>query len=74
MAADLESASEKLSSSENSRHDQPDGKLGQNAIEHDEKDSVVDWDGPDDPSNPMNWPAWKRLTQVIIASAFLLTA
>ncbi|KAJ5114106.1 hypothetical protein N7456_002640 [Penicillium angulare] len=21
---------------------------------------VVDWDGPDDPQNPLNWPVWKR--------------
>ena len=20
----------------------------------------VDWDGPDDPHNPRNWPVWKR--------------
>lgn len=22
--------------------------------------TAVDWDGPDDPGNPMNWPIWKR--------------
>lgn len=20
----------------------------------------VDWDGPDDPHNPRNWPTWRR--------------
>ncbi|KAJ5693028.1 hypothetical protein N7462_002451 [Penicillium macrosclerotiorum] len=22
--------------------------------------NLVDWDGPDDPENPRNWPAWRR--------------
>ena len=39
----------------------------QTTIEHETKDNVVDWDGPDDPQNPRNWPAWKRMTQVILA-------
>ena len=46
----------------------------QTAIEQKPKDNVVDWDGPDDSQNPRNWPTWKRMTQVILASAFLLTA
>lgn len=25
----------------------------------------TDWDGPDDPEDPMNWPEWIRLYQVI---------
>ena len=23
--------------------------------------NLVDWDGPDDPDNPLNWPQWKKL-------------
>lgn len=25
----------------------------------------TDWDGPDDPENPQNWPAWKRHMHII---------
>lgn len=70
MAADLESAQEKLAvSSEDGHHDQQSSKPDEKT-----NDNVVDWDRPDDPQNPRNWPAWKRMTQVVLASAFLLTA
>lgn len=63
MASDLEAAKEKAVST---------SELITTKLET--KDNIVDWDGPDDPDNPRNWPAWKRMTQVILASAFLLTA
>lgn len=25
----------------------------------------LDWDGPDDPDNPLNWPAWKRRIHIL---------
>lgn len=31
--------------------------------------NVVDWDGPDDLDNPMNWPKSRRLACVVLASA-----
>ena len=31
--------------------------------------NIVDWDGPDDPANPMNWPAWKVKTHIFLVSA-----
>ena len=74
MAADLESAHEKPAISEDGHHDQQSSESKQTELEQRTKDNIVDWDGPDDPQNPMNWPAWKRLTQVFLASAFLLTA
>jgi hypothetical protein len=74
MAVDLESAHEKPSVSEDGHHDQQSSESDQTAIEQEAKDNVVDWDGPDDPQNPRNGPAWKRMTQVVLASAFLLTA
>jgi len=74
MAADLESAREKPAVLEDGHHDQPSREFNQVATEQEIKDNVVDWDGPDDPQNPRNWPAWKRMTQVVLASAFLLTA
>ena len=74
MAADLESAHEKLAISGDGHYDQQSSEPDQTAIEQETKDSVVDWDGPDDLQNPRNWPAWKRMTQVVLASAFLLTA
>ncbi len=74
MAADLESAPEKPGILEDGNHDQQSSEPDQTAIEQETKDTVVDWDGPDDPQNPRNWPAWKRMIQVVLASAFLLTA
>jgi hypothetical protein len=68
MAADLESAHENFI--EKQQSSEPD----QTAIEQETKGNVVDWDGPDDPQNPRNWPAWKRMIQVFLATTFLLTA
>ena len=31
--------------------------------------NIVDWDGPDDPSNPMNWPPWKVKTHIFLVSS-----
>lgn len=31
--------------------------------------NVVDWDGPDDPTNPLNWPPWKIKTHIFLVSA-----
>ncbi|KAL3440555.1 major facilitator superfamily domain-containing protein [Aspergillus insuetus] len=74
MAADLKSAHGKPGTSADSQHDRQSSERDQTAIERQTKDNIVDWDGTDDPENPMNWPAWKRTTQVVLASAFLLTA
>ena len=31
--------------------------------------NIVDWDGPDDPQNPMNWPAWKVKLHIFLVSS-----
>ena len=31
--------------------------------------NIVDWDGPDDPQNPMNWPFNKKWGSVLLVSA-----
>ncbi|PWY65698.1 MFS general substrate transporter [Aspergillus heteromorphus CBS 117.55] len=37
--------------------------------------NVVDWDGPNDPHNPRNWPVWRRAMLVgIIASVVFSTS
>ncbi|KAF3480260.1 putative transporter [Arthroderma uncinatum] len=36
--------------------------------------SVVDWDGPDDPANPLNWPSPKINLHIAIVSLFILNA
>lgn len=33
---------------------------------------IVDWDGPDDPENPLNWPARKKWTLILILAAVTL--
>ncbi|KXJ93647.1 major facilitator superfamily domain-containing protein [Microdochium bolleyi] len=30
---------------------------------------LIDWDGPDDPENPYNWPSWKKMTNCGLVSA-----
>ena len=59
-SADLEanvSASSHTSESDQKKEDQA------------EDPNAVDWDGPDDPQNPMNWPAWKINAQIFLVSA-----
>ncbi|KAL5042511.1 hypothetical protein BDW71DRAFT_200551 [Aspergillus fruticulosus] len=69
MATDLESAHEKPVIPE-VHHDQQSTEPDQTET----KNNVVDWDGPDDPQNPRNWPTWKRMAQVVLVTTFLLTA
>lgn len=33
---------------------------------------IDDWDGPDDPENPWNWPTWKRVYHTFIPSGIAL--
>lgn len=35
-------------------------------------DTIVDWDGPDDASNPRNWPSMKRWAHVVLVSVLAL--
>ncbi len=36
--------------------------------------NIVDWDGPDDPENPLNWSSTKKNLHVVIVSLFTLVA
>jgi hypothetical protein len=33
---------------------------------------IVDWDGPDDPENPLNWPARRKWTLIFILAMVTL--
>ena len=61
MAADLESAHEKPTISDDSNPSQKSSEPEQTAMEQEIKNNIVDWDGPDDPQNPRNWPAWNAI-------------
>lgn len=77
MTTDVESDQEKKLPdriSEDVDHVLPSSDSDQAVVEKETSDDVVDWNGPDDVDNPRNWPTWKRMIQVVIASAFLLTA
>jgi len=37
-------------------------------IEPEVDPNLVDWDGPDDPANPMNWTERKKWTTVTVVS------
>ena len=49
-------------------------KLDHAAKKLETRTNIVDWEEPEDPQNPHNWPTWKRMSQVVLASSFLLTA
>jgi hypothetical protein len=34
----------------------------------------LDWDGPDDPENPHNWPLGKKIMHIVIPAVISLTA
>ncbi|KAI1173665.1 MFS general substrate transporter [Nemania sp. FL0916] len=36
--------------------------------------NVIDWDGLDDPANPMNWPEYKKNIHIILVAVFSLSA
>ncbi|KAH8178983.1 major facilitator superfamily protein [Sarocladium implicatum] len=75
MANDLESAPEKLPSSvDDDTHDEEPKGSSSTTAKQESKDHVVDWDGPDDPQNPMNWSLARRMLQVVLCSIFVLTA
>ncbi|KAJ2988718.1 hypothetical protein NUW58_g3831 [Xylaria curta] len=37
-------------------------------------DNIVDWDGPDDPENPLRWSGAKKNLHIILVSTFALVA
>jgi hypothetical protein len=42
-------------------------------IEEIEQDqNVVDWDGPDDPENPLNWSSGKKWANIVTISSITL--
>lgn len=45
-----------------------DEKVGDTAAAEAHDPNIVDWDGPDDPQNPLNWSAKLRYTNVAIIS------
>ncbi len=55
--------------------DKSEGSLHQNPNQDEGKETadIVDWNGPDDPMNPQNWPQMKKLTilAVIALMAFI---
>jgi hypothetical protein len=36
--------------------------------------TISDWNGPDDPDNPLNWPKWKRQYHVVPAALISFSA
>ena len=36
--------------------------------------NVVDWHGPSDPANPLNWPKYMRIGHVVLISMITLVA
>ena len=62
--------SESQRSSEPSKVDKAPG----NSTEANEQSSstIVGWDGPNDPANPLNWPLAKRAIAVALVSAMTL--
>lgn len=36
--------------------------------------NIVDWDGPDDPENPLNWSSTRRILIIIFVSSYTFTS
>ena len=45
---------------------------GEPAPEPERDPDIVDWDGPDDPENPLNWPASRKWGLIAILGAVTL--
>ena len=53
----------------NQLSDGTDCELGKSSKEENPRDpSIVDWDGPNDPENPLNWPTAKKLATLSMVS------
>lgn len=46
---------------------------GNGSAEEKKDPNMVDWDGPDDSANPMNWPPRKKWSLVAVLSAITFT-
>ena len=65
---DVEKHAESVSTTDQQSRDAE--QLSDNKETEQEADTnIVDWDGPDDPRNPMNWPKRARITCVALTSA-----
>ena len=49
-----------------------DGPSNNNASVNDADPNMVDWDGPNDPENPMNWPESRKWIAVATVSVMSL--
>ncbi|KAI6791545.1 MFS general substrate transporter [Hortaea werneckii] len=52
-----------------------DPEKGPVAAENEQEDldpNIIDWDGPDDPANPINWTATRKWTNIAVLSALTL--
>ena len=57
-----------LQSSGNGGLESGPGSAGNIKLDIGADDFTVDWEGPDDAANPINWPARRRWTHIIMIS------
>lgn len=38
------------------------------------EENIVDWDSPNDPQNPRNWPKWKKKMHIFLLGILTLNA
>ncbi|KAI7220293.1 MFS general substrate transporter [Hortaea werneckii] len=53
-------------------HDPEKGPTTAEQEQEDHDPNIVDWDGPDDPSNPVNWSPTRKWTNIAVLSALTL--
>ena len=61
-------------SSDRAKYSASDPEKADNATQALEKSNVVDWDGPNNPTNPLNWPKSIRIGHVALVSIITLIA
>ena len=61
-------------SSDRAKYSISDPENADNAVQGPQKSNVVDWDGLNDPTNPLNWPKSIRIGHVALVSIITLIA
>jgi hypothetical protein len=68
----FDDADQSLAVKANSSYSKVDPERNDDASEKHDTPKLVGWDGPNDPTNPMNWATSIRVGHVVVVSAMTL--
>jgi hypothetical protein len=58
--------------SEPATRDGPAGEKREEEVKEERDPNIVSWDGPDDPTNPMNWTMRKKWSNIAVLSVLTI--